>query len=50
MLVGGALIDLTDGSTTLTAMGLVLVVLTLAFAPIGALRRATTLPGVPSRG
>ena len=31
MLVGGALIDLTDGSTTLAAMGLVLVVLTLAF-------------------
>src|SRR6185503_11637975 len=48
MLVGGALIDLTDGSTTLAAMGLVLVVLTLGFAPIGALRRATTLPSVPS--
>ena len=50
MLVGGALIDLTDGSTTLALMGLVLVVLTLAFAPIGALRRATTLPSVPSAG
>ena len=48
MLVGGALIDLTDGSTTLAAMGLVLVVLTLGFAPIGALRRATTLPSTTS--
>jgi hypothetical protein len=50
MLVGGALIDLTDGSTTLAAMGLVLMVLTLGFAPIGALRRATTLPSVPAAG
>jgi hypothetical protein len=29
-------------------MGLVLVVLTLGFAPIGALRRATTLPSTTS--
>jgi MFS family permease len=50
MLVGGALIDLTDGSTTLVVMGVVLVGLTLAFAPVGALRRATTAPSVPSVG
>jgi Major Facilitator Superfamily len=47
MLVGGALIDLTDGSTTLALMGVVLVGITLAFAPVGALRRATTVPSVP---
>jgi MFS transporter, ENTS family, enterobactin (siderophore) exporter len=47
MLVGGALIDLTDGSTTLALMGVVLVGITLAFAPVGALRRATTAPSVP---
>jgi MFS family permease len=50
MLVGGALIDLTDGSTTIALMGLLLMGLTLAFAPVGALRRATTAPGVPSVG
>jgi MFS family permease len=47
MLVGGALIDLTDGSTTLALMGVVLVGITLAFAPVGALRRATTAPSQP---
>jgi MFS family permease len=50
MLVGGAMIDLTDGSTTLVVMGIVLVGLTLVFAPVGALRRATTAPGIPSVG
>ena len=44
MVIGGVLIDLTDGSTTIAVMGLVLIILTLAFAPVGALRRATTLP------
>ena len=48
MLVGGALIDLTDGSTTIALMGVVLIGLTLAFAPIRALRRATTAPSLPS--
>ena len=50
MLVGGALIDLTDGSTTIALMGIVLVGLTLAFAPVGALRRATTAPSIPTGG
>jgi len=48
MLVGGALIDLTDGSTTIALMGVVLIGLTLAFAPVRALRRATTAPSLPS--
>ena len=50
MLVGGALIDLTDGSTTIALMGVVLIGLTLAFVPVGALRRATTAPSLPSVG
>ena len=50
LLLGGALIDVTDGSTTLAVMGLVLIVLTLGFAPVGALRRATTLPSAPTAG
>jgi MFS transporter, ENTS family, enterobactin (siderophore) exporter len=50
MLAGGALIDLTDGSTTIAVMGLILIGLTLAFAPVGALRRASTLPSAPSAG
>jgi MFS transporter, ENTS family, enterobactin (siderophore) exporter len=50
MLLGGALIDLTDGSTTIAVMGIVLIVLTLGFAPIAALRRATTAPSVPTAG
>jgi MFS family permease len=45
MLVGGVLIDLTDGSTTVAVMGLALIALTAAFAPVGALRRATAAPG-----
>ena len=50
MLAGGALIDLTDGSTTIAVMGLILIGLTLAFAPVGALRRASVLPSAPSVG
>ena len=50
MLVGGALIDLTDGSTTIALMGLVLIGLTLVFVPVGALRRASTAPSMPSVG
>jgi predicted MFS family arabinose efflux permease len=50
LLVGGALIDLTDGSTTITIMGAILVGLTLLFFPVRGLRRATILPSVPSAG
>ena len=50
LLAGGALIDLTDGSTTITVMGLILVALTLVFAPVRALRRATVLPNVAPAG
>ena len=41
LLVGGALIDLTGGSTTLALMGLAVAVISLVFVPIGALRRAS---------
>ena len=50
LLVGGALIDLTDGSTTITIMGAILVCLTLLFSPVRGLRRATVVPSVPSVG
>lgn len=50
LLAGGALIDLTDGSTTIGVMGLILIALTLVFTPVGALRRATVLPNMPSTG
>jgi predicted MFS family arabinose efflux permease len=50
LLAGGALIDLTDGSTTIAAMGLLLVALTLLFAPVRALRRASVLPSSASAG
>ena len=50
LLVGGALIDLTDGSTTIAIMGAILIGLTLVFSPVSALRRATVLPSVPSTG
>jgi MFS family permease len=46
LLAGGALIDLTDGSTTIALMGIVLLVLSVAFAPVTALRRATLMPTV----
>ncbi|HEV8280511.1 MAG TPA: MFS transporter, partial [Candidatus Limnocylindrales bacterium] len=48
LLAGGALIDLTDGSTTIALMGIVLLVLSVAFAPVTALRRATLMPAVRS--
>jgi hypothetical protein len=44
MLAGGLLIDATSGGTTIVAMGALVVVLSLAFAPIGALRRAALAP------
>jgi predicted MFS family arabinose efflux permease len=44
LLVGGALVDLTSGSTTIAVMGLCVAILSLAFAPVGALRRAAIVP------
>jgi MFS family permease len=41
LLAGGALIDLTSGSTTIALMGICVAALSLVFAPIGALRRAS---------
>lgn len=41
LLVGGALIDLTGGSTTLALMGLAVAAISIAFVPIGVLRRAS---------
>ena len=43
LLVGGALVDLTSGSTTIALMGLSVAILSLAFAPVGALRRAAII-------
>ncbi len=44
LLVGGALIDLTSGSTTIALMGIGVVAVSLAFAPVTALRRASLAP------
>jgi hypothetical protein len=44
LLVGGALIDLTNGSTTIAIMGITLLVLGVAFSPVGALRRGLVVP------
>jgi MFS family permease len=44
LLVGGALIDLTSGSTTIALMGICVAALSLVFAPVGALRRASLAP------
>ena len=41
LLVGGALIDLTSGSTTIAFMGICVAAVSLAFVPVAALRRAT---------
>lgn len=41
LLVGGALIDLTEGSTTIALMGLAVATVSLLFVPVGALRRAS---------
>jgi hypothetical protein len=43
-LAGGALIDLTSGSTTIALMGICVAALSLVFAPVGALRRASLVP------
>ena len=47
MLAGGVLIDPSSGSTTIAVMGIGLIVLTLAFVPVRALRRATVMPATP---
>ena len=44
LLVGGLLIDLTNGSTTLVVIGVALAVLSAAFLPVRALRHATAAP------
>ena len=44
LLVGGALIDLTSGSTTIVLMGISIALVSLVFAPVTALRRATLQP------
>jgi MFS family permease len=41
LLVGGALIDLTSGSTTIALVGIGVALVSLAFAPVPALRRAS---------
>jgi predicted MFS family arabinose efflux permease len=47
MLAGGALIDLSSGSTTIAVMGVGLMLLTLVFLPLRPLRRATVMPVTP---
>ena len=47
LLAGGALIDLTSGSTTIAVMGVVLAGLSLAFVPVRAMRHATLQPRPP---
>jgi MFS family permease len=44
LLAGGALIDLTSGSTAIAVMGVCVAGISLAFAPVGALRRASLAP------
>lgn len=44
LLAGGALIDLTDGSTTIAVMGVTLLVLSAAFVPVRALRMGIVTP------
>jgi MFS transporter, ENTS family, enterobactin (siderophore) exporter len=44
MLAGGLLIDATNGGTTIIAMGVLVAAMSLAFAPIGALRDAALAP------
>jgi MFS family permease len=44
LLVGGALIDLTSGSATIALMGIAVASVSLAFAPVSALRRASLAP------
>ena len=44
LLVGGALVDLTSGSTTMALMGIAVAVVSLSFAPVPALRQASLAP------
>ena len=44
LLVGGALIDLTSGSATIAFIGIAVAAVSLVFAPIPALRRASLVP------
>jgi hypothetical protein len=44
LLAGGALIDLTSGSTTIAAMGIGVAGISLLFAPLRAIRRASLVP------
>jgi hypothetical protein len=44
LLVGGALIDLTSGSTTIVAMGVAIALVSLVFAPVRVLRTASLQP------
>jgi MFS family permease len=44
LLVGGALIDLTSGSETIAIIGVAVATVSLVFAPIAAIRRASLVP------
>ncbi len=44
LLVGGALVDLTSGSATIALMGIAVAAVSLVFAPVPALRRASLAP------
>ena len=44
LLIGGALIDLTNGTITIALIGIAVAVVSLAFAPVPALRRASLVP------
>lgn len=44
LLIGGALIDATSGSTTIAVMGICVAMLSLAFVPVASLRQATLAP------
>jgi MFS family permease len=44
LLVGGALIDLTSGSTTIAIIGVAVAGVSLVFAPVAAMRRASLVP------
>jgi MFS transporter, ENTS family, enterobactin (siderophore) exporter len=44
LLIGGALIDLTSGSTTMALMGIAVAAVSVVFAPIAAIRTATLVP------
>lgn len=46
LLAGGALIDVTNGSATIAVMGVALLILSAAFAPVSALRTGTVSPTV----